>query len=175
MLAPTPPVATSAAPERLAPAAPAAPRESSRIQDERWLRARDADPLEKERLAVAVGAAGLLAGLDDGGDTADTALLALPYADDAEVALGHLAALARADPGRRRRVLAAILGIAGRPPHPRDPLDLEGARRCADVMILLASDPSVPRDERAFALSAARALAERDFVDRARVPGTIAR
>jgi hypothetical protein len=179
-----PPLVAPAAPPASAPAASAAqgappappPRvEHPRATDPRWLAARDSDPLEKARLAVAVGAAGLVAGLDDGGETADTALAALPYAEDAEVALGRLAELARSPASPRRRVLAAILGVAGQPRRPREPLDPEGARRCGDAVLAIAADASLPREERAIAVSAARALAERGYVDRARIPSALDR
>ena len=137
------------------------------------MEARGDDPLEKARLAVAVGAAALLAGLADGGETAETALAALPYADDAEVALGRLADLARAGGERRKKLLAAILGVAGQPPRQREPIDLEGARRCGEALVAIAADASVPRDERALAVSAARALAERGYVERRRIPSAL--
>jgi hypothetical protein len=146
------------------------PHENPRPHDPRWIQARSDDPLEKARLAVAVGAAGLLAGLADGGETAETALQAIPFADDAEIALGPLAERLRVEPGRRRQILAAIVGVAGQPPRQREPLDPEGARRCGEVLIGLAADASVPREERALAMSAARALAERGYVKREKIP-----
>jgi hypothetical protein len=149
--------------------------ESPRLHDPLWLLARSDDPLEKNRLAIAVGAAGLLAGTDDEDAVADTALAALPYADDAEIALGRLGDLAvdRASPrntARRRRVLDAILGIAGQPRRPTEPLDPDGARRCGRALLALAADKALPREERALAVSAARALAEHGYVDRAGIP-----
>jgi hypothetical protein len=149
--------------------------ESPRLHDPRWIQARDSDPLEKERLAVAVGAAGLLAGLDDGGETAETALGALPFADDAEIALGRLSDLAAREPvaERRRRLLVAVLGVAGQPRRQREPLDPEGARHCGEVLLGMVADRARPREERALALSAARALAERGYVARARIPSDL--
>ena len=158
------------------PALTAAPAtESPRLHDPRWLQARSDDPLEKTRLAMAVGAAELLAGAEDEDPVAATALAALPYADDAEIALGRLGELAldRASPrstARRRRVLEAILGIAGRPRRPVEALDPDGARRCGRAVVALAADPTLPREERALAVSAARALAEQGYVDRAAIP-----
>jgi hypothetical protein len=149
---------------------PAPPPENPRLHDPRWIDARSDDPLEKARLAVAVGAAALLAGLDDGGETAETALKAIPFADDAEIALGPLADRLRRDASRRRSILGAILGVAGQPPRQREPLDPEGARRCGEILVGLAADASLPREERALAVSAARALAEWGYVDRRRIP-----
>ncbi len=120
-----------------------------------------------------MGAASLVAGLDDEDAIAETALAALPYADDAEIALGRLGDLAGHDPRRRRRVLGAILGVAGQPPRQREALDAEGARRCAQAMIALAADETLPREERVLAVSAARALAEHGYVDRARIPSAL--
>src|SRR5262249_2063750 len=87
-------------PPSLPPAA-----EGPRFGDPLGIQARGDDPLEKERLAVAVGAAGLLAGLDEGGEAAEVALAALPFADDAEIALVRLSDLlerARLAEDRRR-------------------------------------------------------------------------
>jgi len=165
-----PPAATSPATSAKPKASATAPPESPRLHDPRWIQAAGDDPLDKARLAVAVGAAGLLDGVEDGGETAAIALEALPFADDGEVALGRLAERARADAAGRGRILAAILGIAGQPRRQREALDPEGARRCAEALLVLAADATVPREERALAVSAARALSERGFVDRARIP-----
>ena len=165
---PAPPPASASA-----GASASAVRASPRVGDPRWLTARDKDPLEKARLAVAVGAAELLAGLDDGGETADTALAALPFADDAEIALGRLGEVARADAGRRRQVLAAILEISGQPPRQREPLDPEGVRRCGEALLAIAADGAVSRADRVLAVSAARALAEHGYVDQARIPADL--
>jgi hypothetical protein len=172
-LAPPPPAPTvaSAVPTSTPPAPP---RQSSRRTDARWLLAGGDDPLDRERLAVAVGAAELLDGVADGGDTAAVALLALPHADDAEVALGRLTELLRGGGPPRRALLEAILGIAGRPRRPREALDPDGARRCGEAMLALAADPAAPPEERALAESAARALAEHGYVDRARIAGPAA-
>jgi len=123
------------------------------------------------RLASAEGAAGLLEAIEDGGSTSATALLALPYAEDAEAALGRLGALAQgATPAQRGPVLAAILAIAGQPRRSREPLDPEGARACGEVVISLAARVDAPREERAIAISAARALAEKGYADPRRIP-----
>jgi hypothetical protein len=121
-----------------------------------------------------VGAAGLLEGIDDGGDVAAVALSALPYADDADIALGRLAEIAREpDPSRRRPILEVILAIAGRPRTPHELLDPEGMRRCAEAMIVLATRRDLPREDRALAVSTARALAEKGYVNPARIPGDL--
>jgi hypothetical protein len=149
------------------------PAVNPRRDDPRWIQARGDDPLEQARLAAEVGAAALLAGVEDGGDEEATALGALPFADDGEVALGRLGDLARADPARRRRVLGAILGIAGRPRQNREPLDPEGVRRCGEALLALGADRALPRGERALAISAARALAGKGYVDPARIPADL--
>lgn len=138
-----------------------------------WIRARDEDPAERQRLATAVGAAGLLDGVDDGGDIAALALAALPYADDADIALGHLADLASTSDAQRRPILETILAIAGRPRRPRELLDPEGARRCAEAMVTLAARDALAREDRAIAVSAARALAEKGYIDPARIPADL--
>jgi hypothetical protein len=159
----------AAPPSALAPLGPS-PRES----DPRWKRAPDEDPAEHQRLALAVGAAGLLEGVNDGGEIAAVALAALPYADDADIALARLAELAAgADVSLRRPILSAILAIAGEPRRSRELLDPEGVRRAAEAMLTLAARQDVPREERALAISAARALAEKGYVDPARIPGDL--
>lgn len=147
---------------------------SPRASDPRWLAARDEDPAERMRLAAAEGAAGLLVGFEDGGEIAATALRALPYADDAETALGRLGQAALvAPPTQLGAVLEAILAIAGQPRRSREALDPEGARACGEALISLAARASVARDERATAVSAARALAEKGDADPRRIPGDL--
>jgi hypothetical protein len=165
---PPPPVV----PETVAAPAPPPPP-SPRKTDPRWLLAAGEDPLEKARLAVAVGAAELLSGVEDGGETAEVALAALPFADDGEIALGRLGEMIRAPSPARARVLAAILGVAGQPRGAREPIDPDGAKRCGAALIALAADPAAPREERALAVSAARALAEKGLVDPARIPSEL--
>ncbi|WP_437944473.1 thiamine biosynthesis protein [Sorangium sp. So ce281] len=159
----------SAASPSVAPRPP-----SPRLTDPRWRLAAGDDPLERARLAEAEGASGLLAALDDGGDIALTALRALPYADDADLALGPLAERARAVSGPSLPpLLEALLGIAGRPPRPREPLDPDGARGAAAALVDLAGRRDLPSDQRALAISAARALAERGLVDPLRIPADL--
>jgi hypothetical protein len=147
---------------------------SPRASDPRWIAARDEDPAELMRLAAAEGAAGLLAGFEDGGETAATALRALGYADDAEAALGRLGQAALvAPPAQLGAVLGAILAIAGQPRRSREALDPEGARACGEALISLSTRADVARDERAVAVSAARALAEKGYADPRRIPGDL--
>ncbi|WP_437747673.1 thiamine biosynthesis protein [Sorangium sp. So ce302] len=161
--------ASAAASPSLAPRPP-----SPRLTDPRWRLAAGDDPLDCARLAEAEGGSGLLAALDDGGDIALTALRALPYADDADLALGPLAERARAASGPSLPpLLEALLGIAGRPPRPREPLDPDGARGAAAALVELAGRRDLPSDQRALAISAARALAERGLVDPLRIPADL--
>lgn len=129
------------------------------------------DVADKQALADALGASGLLDALDDGGDVTATALLSLPLADDAELALGPLAKRATtATNESRTSLLSALLGIAGRPAHAREFVDPEGATEAGDVVLAIAKNELVPREHRALAISVARALAEKKFVDPARIP-----
>jgi hypothetical protein len=155
-----------------ASAQPLAPKPPSpRLSDPLWIRGSDEDPLERARLAEAIGASELILGLDDGGQVANTALAALPFADDADIALGKLGSMAlTAGPAELLPILEAILAIAGKPARPREPLDPEGARACGAAMLTVASRTSLPREPRSLAVSVARALAEKGFVDRARIP-----
>jgi len=146
----------------------------SRERDPRWQRARGDDPLERARLAEAEGAARLVEALDDGGEVAATALLALPYADDADLALGPVSQRAlAAKPADLAPLLQALLEIAGRPARPREPLDPEGARAAGEALLALARRRDLPRDLRALAVSGARALAARGYVDPAAIPADL--
>jgi hypothetical protein len=157
-------IATSAVVE-----APKAP--GQRATDVRWIAARDEDPAGLMRLAVAEGAAGLLDGLDDGGETAATALRALPYADDADAALGRLGGQLAAAAGEpQAALLRTILAIAGEPRRQREALDPEGARSCFEALISLATRSDAIRENRATAVSAARALAEKGYADPRKIP-----
>ena len=148
--------------------------QGARASDARWIAARDEDPAALMRLAASEGATGLLDGLDDGGETAATALRALPHADDAEGALGRLGARAAAATGEQRGpLLATILAIAGEPRRQREALDAEGARSCGEAMISIASRADLPREDRAAAVSAARALAEKGYADPRKIPGDL--
>ncbi len=172
--APPPAPSASATVVASASASVAAPRPSPRDTDPLWQRARDADPAERERLALAVGATGLLDGVEDGGVNAGTALLALPFAEDAELSLGRLGELAAsAGAADRRGLLQAILAVAGTPRRQREALDPEGVKRCGEALIALAARGDLPRGERALAVSAARALAEKGYVDASKIPGDL--
>lgn len=155
---------------------------SPRASDPMWLRAKDEDPLERARLAEAVGAAGLLEGVEDGGEIAEVALGALPLADDGELALRRLGELAivrlEAPPGAGAaaarpslaQILEAILGIAGQPDRQREPLDREGARACGQALLVIAGRAGADPAARALAVSAARAMAAKAHVDPTKIP-----
>jgi len=150
--------------------------ESPRRSDPLWQRAAGDDPIERARLADAVGAAGLLEGVEDGGDIARTALAALPLADDGDIALRRLCEIATlAEPAAIGPVLEAILGIAGRPRQQRELLDPEGVRACGEALVVMAGKSSLSRADRALAVSAARALAEKGYVDPSKIPGDLDR
>lgn len=176
---------TSPAPIASAPPSPAR-TPSPRLDDPAWQRASTLDPLDLERLAASSGVFELLEGVADGGDVARTALAALPFAEDADLALrslGERAASAASHPLAVARtgepaasislVLQAMLDIAGRPPAPREPLDPEGVRAAAEALLALAAPSSPAPDARALAISAARALAEKGYVDPARIPSDL--
>lgn len=152
------------------------PDASERVLDELWRRAGEGDALDLARLADREGAAGLLEGFEEGGVLARTALAALPFADDGEVAYGRLAEvvrqLARAD---AVAPLVAIGGIAARPREQREPLDPVGRRAAGDAVLAVAKDVDAPREARVAAVSAARALAEHGAVDKAAIPTDVDR
>lgn len=144
---------------------------SVRATDERWQRAQGEDLADKQALADALGASGLLEALDEGGTIALTALLSLPLADDADIALGPLALRLSSTKNEARELyLTAMLAIAGRPARSREMLDPEGATQAGEVLLSVAKDESLPREHRALAISAARALAEKKMVDPGKIP-----
>ncbi len=152
----------------------APPRRSPRLDDPRWQRAMDEDPAGLRALADALGAAGLVEALGDGGEITRTALLSLPLADDADLALGALGKRALAATNEERgATLEALLGVAGRPATAREPLDPEGAAEAGAAVLVLAANTSLPREHRALAVSVARALAEKKIIDPARIPGDL--
>jgi hypothetical protein len=153
------------------PSAALPPPVNPRLTDPLWLAARGEDSLDRVRLAQAAGASGLLEGLDDGGETALVALAALPEAPDAELALQRLAEVAASKaPANLHAVLETILAIAGEPRRSRELLDPEGVRAAGEALVELAGRTGLAPEDRALAISAARALAERGYVDEARIP-----
>lgn len=164
-------IASSVGTNLVAIAEPGAKSPSARASDERWQRAQGEDLADKQALADALGASGLVDALDDGGEMTVTALMCLPLADDADLALGPLANRLPAVPQELREAyLTAFLGIAGRPERARESLDHEGAARAGEALIATAKNEALPREHRALAISAARALAEKKLVDAAKIP-----
>jgi hypothetical protein len=150
---------------------PATPSLGARGTDERWQRAAGEDQADKQALADALGAAGLVDALDDGGGITMTALACLPLADDADTALGPLAKrLLEATNESREPYLSALLGIAGRPARAREVVDPDGARQAGEAVLSMAKNEALPREHRALAISAARALAEKKIVDSTKIP-----
>jgi len=165
--APVAPVASAGVTS--SPAGTASP--GARAADERWQRAKGEDLADKQALADALGATGLLEALDDGGDITTTALECLPLADDAELALGPLAKRVIAATNESREAyLKALLDIAGRPARAREAIDPDGAVEAGAAVLELAKNTSLPREHRALAISTARALAEKKIVDSAKIP-----
>lgn len=129
------------------------------------------DPIDLASLADREGASGLLAGVEQGGEVGLTALHALPYADDSELALRRLGEIALQVDGKTQLdVVGAVHGIASRPVTQTEVLDASGARACADALQDLARRGGTPKETRAIAVSALRSLAERMVVDPARIP-----
>lgn len=158
----------------LTPLSRAPDPQSPRLRDPLWLAARGEDDLERQRLAEAVGATGLLLGLEEGGEPARTALLSLPYTDDADHALARLGELSLIENGSGLSLLLeSVLAIAKRPQDAREPWDPEGTRACAQAMLTLAKRSSLPQPDRALAISAARAFAEKGLLDTADVPSDL--
>lgn len=129
------------------------------------------DALELARLAEAEGAAGLLAGLEEGGAVGNVALLALPYADDAEHAMGRLAEILESSPPETQAlVIDAMEGITLRPTTQTEPRDPMGVHRAFDALSRVAAKKDLPAPLRARAVGVARLLASRRPYDARGLP-----
>jgi hypothetical protein len=170
---PVPPPAGSLtlAPSSVASANPAPPPRAPR-EEPAWVRARSGDPLDRARLAIAVGALALVEAVEQGGPDAELGLSALPSAPDGALALARLGALAESRAGKPdlAAILAAIRGVVAEPSPQREALDAEGERACAESLARLVASTAINKDDRALAVSALHALAERGAIDPARIP-----
>jgi hypothetical protein len=139
--------------------------------DALWQRAMEhGDALDLGVLADREGAAGLLQGVEQGGQVGRTALLALPYALDAETALQRLGEIAlQTDDGAQREVIETIQDVVQRMPYTREPLDAPGVRACGEALVEIAKGRGV-KANRALAVSVARLLVDRMAIDPASIP-----
>jgi hypothetical protein len=127
-----------------------------------WKQASAGDSLDLQRLANREGAAGLLEGLEAGGTLSRTALAALPYAQDGELALHRSCELLRylSEPADLELVLRAVHALVSRPPPQAERLDLTGYRECVAPLEALRARPTLPAPARDLAASARSLLAE---------------
>lgn len=147
---------------------------SPRRAEARWQQALAGDPLSVRALAQAEGASGLLEGVEDGGALFDVACEALPFADDADIALGRLAEIALLDDAAiSTKAVIAIHRIAAKGPTRGESLDPDGITAAARAVMTLASNATLAPDRRARAISAARAFAERGALDPATIPADL--
>jgi hypothetical protein len=152
------PAATVSVPD-FTPGPPAQPTKLA--DDPVWKEASEADPMNLARLAEREGAAGLLQGVEVGGTLGRTALAALPFADDGELALGRLCQILRHTvPGVSKPVLQAVHALVSRPPEPAELLDPEGYVLCAAVLKELGKRQGVPPATRDLIASARSMLVE---------------
>lgn len=157
------PAGAAPPPTNLAPDAAVAP-DSAVAERPNWRAALASpdDALELARLAESEGAAGLLVGLEEGGAVGNVALLALPYADDAEHAVGRLAEILDAAPQETMAlVIDAIEGITLRPLTQTEPGDPLAVHRAFDALARVAARKELPATVRARAVSVARLIASR--------------
>lgn len=146
---------------------------SARPEEPRYARALEAgeDPLELQRLGLDAGATELLEALDEGGRVAAIALGALPFAEDALLALGPLCdralsvgAGASNSPrtGEALPTLEALLEVvrklAQRGPEGRELADPDGVGRALAGLAKLAEDDGLPAETRALAADALQAI-----------------
>lgn len=165
-------------PPGLAASAPTAPKVSAVASREVWQRAMQGndDPIELDRLADAEGATGLLVGLEEGGLVGIAALSALPFADDAELALGRLAGILRqVEDDAIVPVMTAMEGIVERPVRQREKLDAVAMHVAFDALLEVAKRESLATTFRARAVSVARSIAARGPYDARLLPTTFDR
>lgn len=148
--------------------------DSARAKDEFFIRASQGDPFDLARLANREGAAGLLDALEEGGVVGLTALAALPYTDDAEIAYRRLGEILRQiDADEAAPVVQAALAIAEKPLRQAEALDVAGAKYCADALLDLAKKKRAPDAVRAAAISALRRLKDLGLVDPVEIPADL--
>lgn len=129
------------------------------------------DTIELSRLALAEGATGLLAGLEEGGASSVVALAALPYAEDADLAMARLAEiLLQADGKSAPLVMVCMAGITQRPLRPVELLDPLGAHAAFDALVVTAKRAALPPEVRAQAVSVGRLIAARRPYDARLLP-----
>ena len=147
---------------------------SPRRTEVHWHQALAGDPLDLRALAQLEGASGLLEGVEDGGDLFLVACQALPFADDADLALGRLGEIALLDDvALSETAVATIHRIAAARPSRGEALEPDGVSAAAQSVLLRAKDTSLARDRRARAVSAARAFAERGVLDPSTIPADL--
>jgi hypothetical protein len=134
---------SSAAPPATAPRARPRPAPgSSPLRADPWWAAALAsdDPLASAALAAHVGPAALAGALGDEDAVRAVALRALPHADRPDLALGALADALGAARGDEAVVADTIEGAIVAVRRDVEPIDPEGARRCADVLDRVADE-----------------------------------
>ncbi|HPY19531.1 MAG TPA: hypothetical protein PLM08_17720, partial [Polyangiaceae bacterium] len=131
------------------------------------------DDIDLASLADREGASGLLDALEVGGKVGQTALAALPMADDAPVAFRRLSQLVLLTQGSaQQRVMQTIFSIAETPIHRGEPIDDGGAELCAMALTRLVQDSKTPAPLRSLAISTLRLPAFVVFVDASTNPMT---
>lgn len=132
-----------------------------RADDALWQRAAGRDPIDLQALADREGAAVLLAAVERGGDVGLTALAALPYADDAELALARLCQLSELLSGApRHSVLVALQSVAAAIEPGGERLAGGELAGCDAALARVATDAKLPPGDRDLAASVRAALGE---------------
>ena len=129
------------------------------------------DAIELARLAEAEGATGLQVGLEEGGAVGLVALAALPFADDAELAMGRLSEIVlQTDATGIPPVIDAMEGITLRPLTQTEPRNPVGVHACFDALLVLSKRTELTPQVRARAVSVARLIASRGPYDAKLLP-----
>ncbi len=129
------------------------------------------DPVDFAALGEKAGASVLLRLLADPKARA-TALSAIPYCRDSDLAIRPLTSIARASPSADdAEVLLDTIAFALERPHPMgELLDADGIRFAVADLVAIAKNPSLSERVRGLAVTVLGRLADRGFVSRAEIP-----
>ncbi len=135
-----------------------------------WKAATQGDPLHLAALADREGADGLLVGLEAGGSVGTTALRALAYAPDAQLALRRLSEIVlQLDGDSQRDVLGIIESIALRPVE-HEVADADVFQACSTALKDIALNGRISSALRAKAVSILRLLIDQHRIQPLAVP-----
>jgi len=132
------------------------------VADSLWKEANTGTEIELQRLANREGSAGLVSAASRNDEWSIVAVRAMPFTDDALMALAFLCDSARTGTGQyERAVLEALHAIIAEPPRDTEDLASEGIPVCRAHLPSIAARADLEASARDLATSALRMLDER--------------